>query len=324
MKDFPLGRYIAHAGGAISERRYTNSLEAFELSAPIVPIVELDVVQALDGIIVAHDGQEKAYGLKSAFSDISIKEFETCRYAGAFSVMSLDTLCARMVTHKSHVVLDLKSSTDVDYRNSIAEVARVAFKHGVEDKLVPQVYSPDNYDAVLEQGLRNTILALWKNYGNVRTDRAKECVTHCFSNKTNGFQALSVAARHFVSDNGPAGHDLSDFFFECSESVFLHGQKPEEEEGLISRGFGLFSHYAVDWVKRFEDEVTSKVNVEMQTKSRSDAVLKTAKLLWLNVRGKQPGEEDNIALWKAEQEPYLKQARGVVNVLIRNGYITVD
>lgn len=62
----------------------------------------------------------------------------------------------------------------------------------------------------------------------------------------------------------------------------------------------------------------------MRNKSRSDAVLKTAKSLWLEASGKSSGEEGNVALWKAEQEPYLRQARGVINVLIRNGYISVD
>lgn len=249
MKKFPLGRIIAHAGGNVSGRNYTNSVEAFERSAPVVSLIEFDVLWANDGLIIAHGGLEESYGLKVRFSKVSIREFKKQKYLGTFSLMSLSDLCFRLIDHDTHVVLDLKCYSDKEYRGMLEEISRIAQINGVQDKIIPQVYSPDNYDAATELGFRNTILALWKNYNDVRTDQARDCLVHCLSGPAEGFRGLSIHARHFALDGGQKDSGLSAFFFDLTGSVFVHGQKREEEEELLARGLGLYSHYAVDWVQ---------------------------------------------------------------------------
>ena len=87
------GRLIAHAGGNLSGRKYTNSKEALELNLNSASLLEFDVCRASDGLIVAHDGLEKRYGLEGSFTDYTMAEFRSASYHKKYTPREYPKLC---------------------------------------------------------------------------------------------------------------------------------------------------------------------------------------------------------------------------------------
>ena len=176
-QNFLKGRFIAHAGGSIEEMKYTNSREAFLNSARSVQLIELDVCNAADGLIIAHDGLEKSYGLSKPFIEGSLSDFRLRRYSGRFGAMTLSDLCEAMQGVHSSVILDIKSSSIDVFSRNIDELYRTADSYGVLGRMIPQVYSIDDFNVVAGFGIKNFILALWKNFPNVRTQHCANTMT---------------------------------------------------------------------------------------------------------------------------------------------------
>lgn len=242
MSAFPRGRLIAHAGGALEGRKYTNSAEAFDNAARLVSLIEQDVCDAVDGLIVAHDGLEHAYGIKRPFSEITTANFATRKYAGAFQAMTLADLLTRLKDTDASVVLDIKTSAPEGYARALSEIMAHCTRLGVTDRTIVQIYSEHDFDCARKLGLEHVILALWKNFGNVWSPECRACIDYCFSPDHAGFRALSMAARHFWKDNRFAADKLARYAFGKTDMVFLHGQPETAERELLARGFGLFTH----------------------------------------------------------------------------------
>lgn len=247
---YKYGRFIAHAGGIIGAHKYTNSVEAFESAAQSVGLIELDIVRALDGLIVAHDGMEKAYSIKTLFADVTMDEFRKKRFVGTYKPMALSDLIERLQNANVHVVLDLKSESIDQYSIDVGEVATLANLHKVRHKIIPQAYSKEDIDAAAAAGFENLMVALWKNHSNVRTDDCQSLIEYAFPKGSvkgtvdRPFRALSVAARHFWRDGENVATGLAQKMFSRSSMVFVHGQPEAAEADLMARGFGLFSHNA--------------------------------------------------------------------------------
>lgn len=247
-KPYPFGKFIAHAGGSIEGAKYTNSLNAFERSAQSVGLIELDLCRAADGLIIAHDGLEKAYGLTQPFSDVAVSDFTARRYSGRFTPMSLVDLCDQMKRFDVRVILDLKADNAAQFEADLSEIHRAASSAAVLDRIIPQVYSIENYNSLRMMGFKSFILALWKNFPNVHAAACLDCIDHCFEDQDAAFQALSLAVQHVWKE----GHLLEQSFtsrcLNKTSMIFIHGQPAEAETDLVENGFGLFSHEAVSWV----------------------------------------------------------------------------
>lgn len=246
---YPKGQFIAHAGGSIGGNRYTNSVEAFENSARKVPLIELDLCRAADGLIVAHDGLEKSYGFSKPFREVSVSDFQASRYIGRYGVMSFPDLCQRLTGGTSCAILDLKTDSDDGFAADVAEIYAIASAAGVLDRIIPQVYSIANYDAVRRQGFENFILALWKFFPNVNSQACTQCVEHCFRPEEPGFHALSLAFQHVWKEGRMIEQQFTTRFRDRAPMMFIHGQPPEAEVSILASGYGIFSHEAVTWVE---------------------------------------------------------------------------
>ena len=240
---FPRGRLIAHAGGAVNGKKYTNSVEAFERSAQIVSLIEHDICDASDGLIVAHDGMEHAYGIKGSFSDCTTENFSHRKFTGTLCPMTVRDLMSKLQNVPVSVVLDIKTAQEKDYPAALSEIMHYCSKYGVLDQTIVQIYSIDDFNTALELGFPNVILALWKNFSNVWTQECRNCVDYCFDFDHTGFRALSIAARHFWRNGSYIGEKLEEYAFNKTGSIFLHGQPAEAEAVLLERGFGLFTHH---------------------------------------------------------------------------------
>lgn len=240
---FTKGRLIAHAGGAVDGRKYSNSIESFEESRELVSLIEFDICDAADGMIVAHDGLEKHYGFDRPFASVSTGEFCASLYENTLHPMSLRDLMARLATGSASAILDIKAAEIDDYRRALAQICAFADEFGVNDKLIPQIYNPQDFAAIHEFGLDSFILALWKKYYDVRSGPCRECIEMCFDGPARGFRALSMASWYFWKEGEWVGEDLVEYSFAKSPQLFLHGQVEWAEQPILERGFGLFTHY---------------------------------------------------------------------------------
>lgn len=236
------GRLIAHAGGICEGRKYTNSLEAFEQSRKSVNLIELDICDVSDGLIVAHDGLENRYGISGKFIESTLEEFTSSRFDGALTPVSVRQLLPLLKSTETRIVCDIKTAEAANYQAALDEIRHFASAHGVMDNIIIQVYNPEDHAAVVSRGFRHYILALWKFYGNVRSEKAKACIDHCFSGHHDGFRALSIDKIHFLKDGKWAGDEVARYMFSKSPMVFVHGQQEQHEEMFMRKGFGLFSH----------------------------------------------------------------------------------
>jgi glycerophosphoryl diester phosphodiesterase len=236
------GKLIAHAGGLIKGKRYTNSVEALERAHNLFDLIELDVCRAADGLIVAHDGLEWKYGLTASFAETTVADFTATSFDGTLRPMSVRDLISKMPQINASVILDIKARDQADYDSAIAEIARYCDEFGMRDKVIVQVYSPQDFASTEVNGMTNIILALWKNYHSIRSDKCRHCVEQCFNGEVRGFRAMSIRAAHFWRDGEEVRHDIIDYYSELSPMIFLHGQDAEIEENLLNRGFGLFTH----------------------------------------------------------------------------------
>ena len=240
--DYSKGRLIAHAGGALGQARYTNSREALENSRSHVSLIEFDVCRVADGLIVAHDGLEANYGLNGSFANHSIETFEKTLYKKKFHPMTMRDLISRLPESAANVILDIKSDSAEDYATILEEISTYCDAFDVRDKVIIQVYSSPDFACARRLGMNNFILALWKNFHDVRSEKCRRCVDFCFSQDPIGFRAISIRAIHFWKDDTEIGHDLMGYFFERSPMMFIHGQATEVEKACLDRGFGLFTH----------------------------------------------------------------------------------
>lgn len=239
---FVKGRLIAHAGGVIENRKYTNCVEALEHSRKYVDLIEFDVCKALDGFIVAHDGLESRYEFDGKFADITLEEFVKLKYLKIFHPMSVSDLISRLPESSANIILDIKSENSTDYRSALNIISILCDEHDVSNKVIIQVYNLDDISSAKEFGFKNTILALWKNYYDIRSKKCRDCVELYLSGVNQGFRALSLRYIYLQEDGVESCPDIVNYYFDQCPMIFIHGQGSEAEENLLQRGFGLYSH----------------------------------------------------------------------------------
>jgi len=145
-------RFIAHAAGQINGHRYTNSLDALDLSyASGLKLFEVDLIQTLDGQYVgAHDWDTWQAATGSATPRPTHREFKDTLLFDRYQPLDLADLDrwfgarsdAYLVTDK---ILDFSTLLD-------------GFSH--RSRLIVEVFSVDSYRRAVAQGVLNPMLAL--------------------------------------------------------------------------------------------------------------------------------------------------------------------
>lgn len=279
------GRVIVHAGGVINGDKYTNSKEALEASCRRASLIELDVVECRDGLIVAHDGLESEYGFKSGFKDITVDEFERAAFRSRYTTMSVERAFRVVRDHDVNLVLDLKAHGKT-YKNSIAEIGALAQEEGVIEKIVPQVYSYEDFETAREWSFYGCIVSLWKRFDrNPFSDTAIEELERIFA--ADPYYPIGIALRYQNTITGEINTEVPDVYKLKSFGVrvYVHAQPPTREEELLRSNFGVFAHDVdVDHDRKFPSDFEWReyVRANQDLAKKGVTTEEQAKLHWLN------------------------------------------
>lgn len=151
---------VAHAGGAIGERRYSNSAEAIQSSLEKgFRFIELDFVWTSDGHLVSLHGwggtAEWMFG--HVGPPLTLSGFEEASKRGRYTALSLDGV-AELMRRKPEMIL----VTDVkgDNLRALEIVAKTVPDIG--NRVVPQIYTTEEYLTVRQMGFQRIIWTLYK------------------------------------------------------------------------------------------------------------------------------------------------------------------
>lgn len=155
-------RYIAHAGGAVKQQTYTNSLEALDENyAKGFRFFEIDFSWTADGELVAIHDWEGA--LKGKFQVPQGMEVPTEKQFLKLEMKhELTQLSLKKVLSWANSKADAFIVTDIKDENTRA-LKKIAVDFGpFMDRIIPQVYSFKEYDEVSQLGYRDIILTLYR------------------------------------------------------------------------------------------------------------------------------------------------------------------
>lgn len=144
------GGLIAHAGGGINGKKYTNSLEAMEQSIEHgFKMIELDLLISSDGRIVAvHDW--KSFHVMTNSNNtgpISSKEFESKIIYDKYTTLNIST------------AIDILDENDVILvTDKVKNLALLSNYIIDKDKSIIEVFSMDKYNEAIELGFNNVAL----------------------------------------------------------------------------------------------------------------------------------------------------------------------
>lgn len=150
---------IAHAGGIGNHRTYTNSLEALDLSAARgYTAVEIDFSWTRDDhLVLLHDWiRDIPLLLDRPPGRMSLEEYRSARSPTGLTLLTLDDLETWLTGNPEILVF-----TDFKERN-VEGLGRIADAYPQHiDRIVPQVYRPDELASVRDLGFKNVVLTLY-------------------------------------------------------------------------------------------------------------------------------------------------------------------
>jgi hypothetical protein len=145
-------RFIAHAGGQIDGRRYTNSLEALELAYKNgLRLFEFDLVKTSDGhLVAAHDWDSWRDATGSEVSVPSHQQFKESLLHEKYHTLDLSDL-ERWFARRtdSYLVTD-----------KVMDFAALLGGFSLRDRLIVEVFSVDEYRRALNEGVQYPMLSL--------------------------------------------------------------------------------------------------------------------------------------------------------------------
>jgi glycerophosphoryl diester phosphodiesterase len=150
---------IAHAGGAIYGLRYTNTLEALDFSYEYGHrFIELDFDRSSDGeVVMIHDWENMAARMFGEEGQKTKADFLSATTLANLTVLDLDRLKTWMDGHPdAYIITDVKEdnlTTLQEAREVLGEAA---------DRLIPQVYSPEEYTALTQDGWERVIFTVYR------------------------------------------------------------------------------------------------------------------------------------------------------------------
>ena len=156
-------RYIAHAGGQIDGRRYTNSREALDLAYENgLRLFEFDLIKTSDGrLVAAHDWDWWRNATGSTATEPTHREFKELLLFEAYQTLDLHDLDRWFAEHAdSYLVTDKVT----DFRELVD-----GFAHN--SRLIVEVFSVDDFRRARDEGVRHPMLSLGAALGNDGEDK---------------------------------------------------------------------------------------------------------------------------------------------------------
>lgn len=153
-------RLIAHAGGIIREMTYTNSREALEESyRKGYRYFEIDLCFTRDRhLVLIHDWGQTYRKYFEGDPDIpTLDEFAALTMKHGLHQMTAKDLFRWLEEHPdAHIVTDVKSDNLIALRSLATDFARC------RSRIVPQIYSADEFETVRDMGYERIILTLYR------------------------------------------------------------------------------------------------------------------------------------------------------------------
>lgn len=154
-------RLIAHAGGDIHGIRMTNSRQALDRSYDEgFRFIEVDICLTSDGVpVLLHDWGNANWfaGIKYSTEQPGYEDFKKRTGILGLEFMDLDMLARWLASHDdAYIITDIKQD-NIEILGHIRENYPEASK-----RIIPQIYSPDEYEPVRELGYENIILTLYR------------------------------------------------------------------------------------------------------------------------------------------------------------------
>ncbi len=164
MRD--IGRFIAHAGGSIEGRRYTNSLEALEHSYRAgFRLFELDIIETSDKhFVAAHDWQhwQKISAYQGPLPP-TLEIFKSLKLHGKFTPLDMRDINAWFADHPDAILVTDKVNDPV----------RVASEFLDESRLMMELFSLDAVADGVRVGIRSA-MANWNVVLAIAGDRVRK------------------------------------------------------------------------------------------------------------------------------------------------------
>ncbi len=157
-----LPAYIAHAGGGIDGRRYTNSQEAMDRNyAKGFRFFEIDFSWTADGFLaLSHDWDHwyVPHFVGATRAAPTRAEFLAMERHDGLTPMALPQLLGWLRTHEDAYIV-----TDVKHRNIDGLAAIAAEAADLQARFVPQIYHRSELEPVHELGYEHVIFTLYRS-----------------------------------------------------------------------------------------------------------------------------------------------------------------
>ncbi len=156
---------IAHAGGGLDGKTYTNSLEALEQNRHSYELFEIDFTWTSDNQLVClHDwgrNFKNIFGIETQ-SPLTLLEFQELTASHTeFENCTIDSLVDWLKSNDEKRVV-----TDVKLRN-VEALRLISTKYPEHvQRFIPQIYDPAEYVPVRAMGYRDVIWTLYRYHGS--------------------------------------------------------------------------------------------------------------------------------------------------------------
>jgi len=154
---------IAHAGGSLHGETYTNSIEALEANYEQgFRFFEIDFSLTADNVPVCiHDWEQsyvEAFGKDASPAPPTLQEFERLNAANSkYTRCTGGTLIKWLQSH-----LDATLITDSKEKNEVILAFLQEHFPEFRERIIPQIYQPEEYDAIKNMGYERIIWTLYR------------------------------------------------------------------------------------------------------------------------------------------------------------------
>lgn len=167
-------KYVLHAGGELEGYTYLNNLEAVRNSYEKgFRMIELDIELTSDNIpVLIHswDGFVNKFFGEPDFKVYSFEEFKNFKMVNGWHQLTLDSILYYMQTEFPEMYLI--TDTKVDNKSVLNYI--VTNHPNMMNRIIPQVYSQDEYIYAKNLGFKKIIYTLYKS-----SDTLEEIVEFC-------------------------------------------------------------------------------------------------------------------------------------------------
>lgn len=164
---------IAHAGGGIDNRTYTNSFKALDLNYKKgFKYFEIDLSFTKDDkLICLHDWKEDifySYNVTLEQTPLTLKEFQKLNKNTKYEKCTLDSLLLWLNKNpEAFIITDVK-------KDNLKALEQIKNKSDdLLNRFIPQIYTPNSFEKVKKLGFEKVILTLYR-YEGTGKDLLKE------------------------------------------------------------------------------------------------------------------------------------------------------